>query len=576
MQPDKIMAYVDRLKDTKLACGKTLLELTTYKNICLWWFADVAFYYYLFNREYSISDGDIRSYQRVKTNKWVNALIRRIYYISDYFLATIAHLMLIRSGRMKRVRSLGSENNVILITGADIEWRKFYISGQVKPILSNQFFHAIIHELSKSGNCNIVSTYPLKFPYISSIRTVISKYKHWDVLHIPLNYFFNLRIGKDRREAKRHFRRVWGLLKDDQVLTCLLKHPEDPDRNVREKFKNYFAYDRPEYVFAEFDKFISMAEAMLEHVKPAVIVIENEYSVFERALIAAGKKRGIPCIAIQHGVIHELHKGYMYQAGEISPNCVGKAPFVPIADVTAVYGQYHKDLLTEVGGYPEDAVVVTGQPRYDRIAELGRESVRTKLTEEWHLNSSKRIILWTTQCHGISDSENELNFRTVFDSVASIEDVQLVIKQHPGEPKRYDAMIREYLKKYSIDAQIVPKDADTLGLIAISDLVLLLSSTTGFEAAALQKPIIVMNLSDRPDIVSYVQEGVACGVYRPEELRPSINHLLCDDSYLARNRRKFIQKYLHKVDGKAAERVVTLIERHMESGGSGTARQPRH
>lgn len=566
MQPGSVMAYVNRLKDTRLACGKTLLELSTYKDVALWWFADVAFYYFLFNREYVNSGRRAGLWHNVKTGKLFRAVVRRVYSMSDYLLALIAYLILLWFNRIQQVKSLGQEDTTILITGGDIEWRTFYTGDQFEPILSDQFFHAIIQKLNERGKYRIVSTYPLKCPYIPSIRTVISKCAHWDVLHIPFNLFFRFRIGRERNEAKHHFREVWDdLLENDPILADLLEHPEDPDGEIRRKFKNYFAYDRPEYVFAEFVKLISMAEVMLDNIRPAVVVIENEYSVFERALVAAAKKRDIPCVAVQHGVIHELHKGYIYQSGEISPDCSGRSPFVPTANVTAVYGQYHKDLLTRAGGYPEDAVVVTGQPRYDRMIDLSRESVRSRLIEEWHLDPSKKIVLWTTQCHGISDAENELNFRTVFDSISSMKDVQLIIKQHPGEQKRYDAMIQEHLKRYSIDARVVRKDADTLGLLAVSDLVLLLHSTVGIEAVALQKPLVVMNLGGQPDVVNYVQEGVACGVYSPEDLRPTIEHLLRDDTCLAQNREAFIQRYLYKVDGGAAERVAALIEEFAEA-----------
>ena len=570
MQAELVMAYLNRLKNTKLTCGKTLLELTTYKDIALWWFADMAFYFYLFNREYERSDRKVGLRHKIKTNRLFKALIRRVYYIGDYLLALIAYLTLLWFNKIKQVKSLGRDEKTILITGSDIEWRTFYVGGQVKPILSNQFFHAIIQKFNEKGDYKIVSTFPLKCPYVPSIRVVISKCKHWDVLHIPFNLFFRFGIGRVRNEAKKHFRKVWALLEDDRTLISLLELPDDPDREIRRKLRNYFAYDRPEYVFAEFAKFISMAEVMLESIRPAIIVIENEYSVFERALVVAAKRKNIPCVAIQHGVIHELHKGYIYQAGEISPDLSVRAPFVPTADVTAVYGQYYKDLLTQVGGYPESAVVVTGQPRYDRMIDLNSRSVRSELMERWNLDPSKKIVLWTTQCHGISDSENELNFQTVFDSISLIENVQLIIKQHPGEPKRYDTMIREHLRKYSIDVHFVAKDSDTLGLLAICDLVLLMNSTTGLEAVALQKPLIVMNLGEQPDIVNYVQEGVAYGVYKPEDLKPTMEQLLRDDSCLSQNREEFIRKYLYKIDGKAAERVVALIEGCMEMRGTST------
>jgi len=565
------MPYINQLKDTKLTCGKTLLELTAYNGIALWWFADMAFFFYLFNREYEGLGREAGLRHKIKTNRLFQALVRRAYYIGDYLLALASYMILLRFSKINQIKSLNQEKNTILITGENIEWRTFYADDRAEPILSDQFFHAIIRRLNDTGKYRIVSAFPLKCPYTTSVRVVISKCKHWDVLHVPLNLFFRRRIGRERNKAKLHFRKVWDLLKDDQVFTDLLERPEDPDGEIRRKLRNYFAYDSPEYVFAEFTKFISMVETMLDSIRPTVIVIEDEYSVFERALVVAAKRKNIPCVAIQHGAIYELHKGYIYQAGEISPDLSVNTPFVPTADVTAVYGQYHKDLLIQVSGYPEGSVIVTGQPRYDRMLGLVSQSVRSELIERWDLDPSKKVVLWTTQCQSISDNENELNFHTVFDSISSTENVQLIIKQHPGEPKRYDAMIREHLRGYSIDAHIVAKDADTLGLIAVSDLVLLPNSTTGLEAVALQKPLILITLGGRPDLFHYVQEGVACGVYRPEDLKPAIVMLLHDDTCLARNREKFIQRYLHKVDGKAAERVVALIERYVETRGAETA-----
>ncbi len=86
------------------------------------------------------------------------------------------------------------------------------------------------------------------------------------------------------------------------------------------------------------------------------------------------------------------------------------------------------------------------------------------------------------------------------------------------------------------------------------------------EAVALNKPVIVLNLGGEPDPVEFVKEGVALGVYRKEDLGPAIKSLLIDDSQLARNRNRYIEKYLYRVDGKATEQVVNLINQMIEGG----------
>ncbi len=66
--------------------------------------------------------------------------------------------------------------------------------------------------------------------------------------------------------------------------------------------------------------------------------------------------------------------------------------------------------------------------------------------------------------------------------------------------------------------------------------------------------------------MEYVKEGVALGVYEGKDLKPATEKLLKDDADLAKNREKYVQKYLSKIDGKATERVVGLIEKMMKEG----------
>jgi len=172
--------------------------------------------------------------------------------------------------------------------------------------------------------------------------------------------------------------------------------------------------------------------------------------------------------------------------------------------------------------------------------------------------------LWTTQCHGLRDEENIKNFNAVFATIKEFPEALLIIKQHPAEPKRYTQMIAHYLKKYNVSAIIVPKDCDIYELLYICDLMITRHSTTAMEAVALNKPVIILNLSGEPYPVEYVKEGIALGVYKAEDLKPVIKKLIENNSILAKNRGKYIKKYLYKIDGKATERIVNLIEDMIE------------
>jgi CDP-glycerol glycerophosphotransferase (TagB/SpsB family) len=116
-----------------------------------------------------------------------------------------------------------------------------------------------------------------------------------------------------------------------------------------------------------------------------------------------------------------------------------------------------------------------------------------------------------------------------------------------------------YKKDKSFKPIIVGKEVNTYELLNACDLAITKWSTTGLEAIALNKPLLILNLGGEPDRVEYVKEGVALGVYNEKDLTPTIEKSLKDDSELAKNRGKYLEKYLYKIDGKATERVVNLI-----------------
>jgi UDP-N-acetylglucosamine 2-epimerase len=309
---------------------------------------------------------------------------------------------------------------------------------------------------------------------------------------------------------------------------------------------------------------------MIKAEKPDLILLQNEYGSNERCyLVTAAKLENIPQLALQHGVIHPTHVGYRYAQDEISRDGCVTSPYCPIPDITAVYGPYHKDILTKVSAYPKDSVVVTGQPRYDILYHANKIYDKEIFFKKYKINPKHEIVLWATQCHGLSNEENIKNFKKVFETMQNINDATLIIKQHPGEGKRYTKMIEKYLNSYRINAVIASKDSDTYELLYVCDLMITRHSTTAMEAVALNKPVIILNLSGEPDPVEYVKEGVVLGVYKEEGLKSAIEKLLQDDSELAKNRAKYIEKYLYRIDGGATERVVNLIEEMIEESKKG-------
>jgi UDP-N-acetylglucosamine 2-epimerase len=211
-----------------------------------------------------------------------------------------------------------------------------------------------------------------------------------------------------------------------------------------------------------------------------------------------------------------------------------------------------------------EEIMVTGQPRYDILYQADKIYDKEKKFKKYKINPNHKIVLWTTGCHSISDEENVKNFKAVFETMQNLKNVTLIIKQHPGEGERYRKMIEKYLNDYKISAVVTPKKLDTYEQIFICDLMITKTSTTAIEAVALNKPVIILNLSGNQDIIDYINEGVALGVYKEEDLKQAIEKLLKDDTDLAMNRKSYIEKHLYKIDGKATERVADLITQMIE------------
>lgn len=204
-------------------------------------------------------------------------------------------------------------------------------------------------------------------------------------------------------------------------------------------------------------------------------------------------------------------------------------------------------------------VLITGLPRYDVLSNASEIYSRTEFFNEHKIDPSSKIVLWTTQCHVVSEEENTANFQAVFGAIKDLRGITLIIKQHPAEGKIFTEKMRRYIEDYQINCLIAPRDADTYELLFISNLVVAKASTTVMEAVALNKPVIILNLSGEPDTVEYVQEGVALGIYAKADLKEGIKGLLSDDSELASNRTGYVENYLYKMDGLATDRVVSLL-----------------
>lgn len=525
--------------------GKSLIEFTTYDEIALWWFVEVDF---------DIFKNKIK--QCINSHKVIIEKPSSLDYLKKssimYFVYQLLSSMVSRLHVKLYGTNKSEKTNKILITSQNINWRTIQDVHNKNVKKGDAFFDSIISLLRKNRENEIITTYPLGYS-VSDLRTIIDKRKNKkDIVHKPFEFYWSFDSFRKGIKAKKKFTRMWDQLRTDDQFKGLFKYNNIVFDYLEKRLEHYFTI-----VFGIMVENIEMAKRLIEEEKPDVIILLNEYGRFERALIIAAKLNKVPVLAIQHGVIHPSHKGYMYKNGEISSQGNVRSPYCPIPDITAVYGTYHKDLLINQSTYQKNSVIVTGQPRYDILHFANDIYDKNSIFNHFNIDPNKKLIVWITQTHGLSLNENIKNISALYSATKPLQNVQLLIKLHPGEDQKAPL----YRKNTTVQPMIVDGKADTYALLYACDLMITRHSTTAMEAVILNKPVIILNLGGEPDPVDYVREGVAIGVYNENNLKKTIVELLEDDSTLSNRRKDYIEKYLFKIDGKATERVVDLIEK---------------
>ena len=225
----------------------------------------------------------------------------------------------------------------------------------------------------------------------------------------------------------------------------------------------------------------------------------------------------------------------------------------------AVVSSHARKMYINMGAEPE-RVFVTGQPRFDQIWQ--KKFDREYAFKELGLSQDKGIVVLATQplLGSFWTEKDRENFvTTIVNAMDQFPEKQLVIKLHPSEKMEE---YRQILTKMGHDGVIICQDIDLYQLLHASDLLMTIHSTVALEAMLLDKPVITVNLSGRPDLFPFAESGAAIGVYDEKSLVPAIRKALYDakvGSEMKRKRTQFVQEHAYKQDGQASKRMAELI-----------------
>ena len=503
-------------------------------DVALWWFIRFRF----FNR--------VRTTSLIRTLSSNPLVFSAVDFVYDLSTSIVCRLV----SRVFREKA-SRKGKTVLITVHDRDWKTMSSpSGQRRK--GDAFFDSIIRDLQRRG-FRIVTVTPLKADFVGGLKTLVSRLKHQkeNLIHREFNSYWTMRIWKMERDARRAFRKTWKEASTNEELVSVLKKA-----NLEDELPYYF-----DNIFGWVAKSIEMAKRLVEEEKPDFILVSSEHGIIQKSIMVAGKMMGIPTMALQHGTIGTVHKGYLSWKGSISESGDIRSPFCPIPDKTAVFGSYYVDLLTKASDYPPNSVVATGQPRYDALVEASRTYNRDEFCRKLSLDPEKKLVLVMTENMPIPDGKVFL--KAALKALKEFPEVQVVIKPHPAEEGEWYV---EVVREENSGATILPKNADTYEALYACDLFVGSYSTVILEGVILGRLGVTAFLSKGKDPTPYFRE-VTPRVYREEELGPEIRKALYDDTVRERLRRagaKFVFEHAYKMDGKATERVTDLMEKMME------------
>jgi CDP-glycerol glycerophosphotransferase (TagB/SpsB family) len=202
--------------------------------------------------------------------------------------------------------------------------------------------------------------------------------------------------------------------------------------------------------------------------------------------------------------------------------------FLPmISDKMAVAGRISRDWLS-ANGVPEEKLVVTGMPQFDKYYGYGRDvsGARRNICRRFGFDERKALVLFAAQ--HFNDEKRLSGYQytacetyTLLKELAAAAgsaDINLIIKMHPASYEA-ESFYSDIMESFGLRNYAVTKHEGTDELVLAADAVITPWSTVGLEALLMDKFLVTVNLTGTPDRMPYAEEGAAKGVYSQKELK---------------------------------------------------------
>ena len=291
-----------------------------------------------------------------------------------------------------------------------------------------------------------------------------------------------------------------------------------------------------------------LSKHILKKLRPSLVIAADTNDPRTRIYMLQCKKIGIPCLAIQFGLVSSASIEWR---------------FFP-ADLVAVWGEESRETLVS-HGISSNQIIKTGSPRNDSLFNFPTSEVEAVKNKLGIPEGSPVILLAST--FSLKSYDNlykdpeilQAMIKSVFDSVDHFDNVYLIVKPHPEENEN---KTKSFVSN-NPNIIFVSKTEDIRPLIKICDCFISFNSTTTIDALILDKLVICPAFPGWIWNKTYTDTKAVCAPTSTKEIYDIFKLISTSSqsilsSKLKHARDKLVKNWIYRNDGLAGQRIGNL------------------
>ncbi len=267
-----------------------------------------------------------------------------------------------------------------------------------------------------------------------------------------------------------------------------------------------------------------------------------------------------------------------------NPTTKGPMPFCP--DKVAVWNETIKKEMVEFHGLNEETMHVVGVPQFDHYINDAKMPTIEEFRAENSLGESRRTLCYTTGTPWTCPMDPKL-LDIIYEMVEKdtfCQPCQLIVRTHPNDNRDYSKFQNHPLFSFHSLGNI-QNPIDNWGpsiedmyrfssLMAYSDVVINVASTTTIDAAAFDTPVvnIAFDADEKKEYLNSVRRyyeychyenivqthGVSV-CYDKKSFVDAINNYLENPELHSTGRKRIVEEQCWKLDGNSGKRLAELV-----------------